>query len=447
MSIDVQCPACQQTARVADENAGSTVRCPHCEKTFVVPGQKSGIGDDDDWLKLDDDVPDATEQKADAPAASPDDDPFADLPDTPPPSRTSGATKETPVANSVQYATEYRIRCKVCESPIEVTADQAGDTVQCYDCHSHLVVPPPPKVKKKPKMDVSTAETFSFSEPVASERPADPFVRSARELLDEAEQEDADDPAETYETPDLMAWFADVFGILKDPGVLTYAFGLSLIGGMIGIVIAVFPMIPILMIAMFVATIFLVGMTVACGFTIMEAIANDEDELNDWPELLDPSEWLGPMGVCIAAGLLVSAPAWFLGLSVFGVNLVTVFLIMLMIYLLFPFVLLSMLDMQNVMAPFSPEVARSVTRGKEAWAGFYFSAGVLFAVVYLLLVMLGQSDGAVALVSTFVVAILGTFLYFAMLGRLAYSIGQAINDPPLENDIEPSRGKPTQPSS
>ncbi len=432
-----------------------------------MPGPETVTGDDDDWLNLDDDSPLTLKPLKTRPSDEPpaddelpdlgdfggdgrtaDEDLFGDLPAIPPaPKSRTGTAAPAPAATSVEYLQNYRVRCKICESPTDVTADQAGETIQCHDCHSKIVVPPPPKVKKKHQFDLEKAEAFTFSEPAASERPADPFMKSARDLLDYAEREEAEEEPENYDTPSVAAWLGDVFGIFKDPSTVMYAVIFSIFGGGAAALMITTAAMPIISLTLIVACFIISCLVVACGFTIMEAVANDVDEITDWPQFLDPGGWLGPIGICAAASALVSAPAWFLGLTMFGNSLVTVFLLMLMIYLLFPFVLLSMLDMQSIFAPFSPEVARSVTTCKDTWAGFYFTAGVLFGLLFLAFVSLSLVESAVGIFVAVALTVVAVFLYFAMLGRLAFSIGQAVNEPPMENDIEHTRrNKTEQPS-
>ncbi|TWU48392.1 hypothetical protein [Rubripirellula reticaptiva] len=109
------------------------------------------------------------------------------------------------------------------------------------------------------------------------------------------------------------------------------------------------------------------------------------------------------------------------------------------VYTLFPFVLLSMMDMGSPFVPFSAEVACSVTKCQESWGGFYFSSGLLFVCLFLLLASLSTMTPPVGAVIAIVAVIGIAFTYFAMIGRLAYSIGQAVNDPPMKNDIDRSR--------
>ncbi len=45
----------------------------------------------------------------------------------------------------------------------------------------------------------------------------------------------------------------------------------------------------------------------------------------------------------------------------------------------------------------------------------------------------------VAAVVSIVAGVGVTFVYFSMIGRLAYAIGQAVNAPPMKNDIDRTR--------
>ena len=98
-----------------------------------------------------------------------------------------------------------------------------------------------------------------------------------------------------------------------------------------------------------------------------------------------------------------------------------------------------MLDMNSAFVPFSPEVARSVTKCQESWGGFYFSSGLLFIGLFLGFALASNSTPAVTAVVSIVAGIGVTFSYFSMIGRLAFAIGQAVNAPPMKNEIDRTR--------
>ena len=449
MPHSMQCPQCSRSVKIGDDSAGRRVRCPHCQHEFLVPGQVAAKSDDDDWLNLDDHAPTPpqsppphpTKQQQTLPAGNgpmppgeDDDDPFASLPDAPP------TESSTSAAMPVEYETEYRINCKVCGSLLYGKAEQAGKTIRCPDCHSDVVVPPPPKKKQQPTVRVEDAETFSFAETPLTQKPEDPFRKSATQLLDEAAQAEEDDPKpETYDTPKVAAWAATVFGVFVQPGVLIHWLVLSTLASIVcGVVIK--SKMVILVLTLIPLGLIFAGIVIGCGFAILQAVANGEKQVTEWPVFSDPGDWLSTLGVAIAAAFLSGIPAMGLSQLVFGQSgLVVAFITMLSIYALYPFVLLSMLDMQSVFKPFSPDVAKSVTRCEESWGAYYFSTGLLFIALFLIYVVASLSGGPAGAVIVIFASVGATFLMFSMMGRLAYQIGQAVNGPPMENDIEELR--------
>ena len=360
--------------------------------------------------------------------------------------RAAAGGKSPPVAQSAQHASEYRVKCPDCESLSFVKADRAGKMMKCHDCYTDFKVPPPPKIKKTPTrtIDMETVEAYQFEQSDLGSRPDDPFRKSARELLDAAEHTDQDEPEPDFDIPRIRDWAANVFGAFLQPSVIVYWLILSLFASVPSYV-ALRTGQPILIMGLFPAGIFFAAIVMACGFAILQSVANQEETIQEWPVLLDPTEWIGPLLVTGAAVLLSGLPAWLLGQFAFGNNLATVCLTMFSIYLLFPFVLLSMLDMQSVMVPFSPEVARSVTKCQESWGGFYFSSGLLFFATFMVFFSVSLMAPPVQAVFCIFTAVAATFVYFSMLGRLAYSIGQAVNDEPLKNDIDRSRRREETP--
>lgn len=464
MSHALQCPQCGREVSVADGGVQTRVRCPHCEHPFVVPGSGSTASDDDDWLQLDDTpplgVPDSAASDSSSPGAQKpvigETDWFADeLPDVadafPNLNRSSepAANLDEPFADRdpeaaipsalpVEYETEYRVKCPVCGSVTYAKAEQAGREIKCHDCYSPIKIPSPPKKSTKPVLELDQAETYRFEDRPEAKRPEDPFRRSAEELLRQASESEDEEPEPDFDIPQIRDWAANVFGIFLQPAVLVHWLVLSLFGS-IAAFIAFKSEMPILVLGLFPVGLFFGAIVIACGFAILESVSNAEESVAEWPLMLDPTEWLGSLVVALAAVGLTGIPAWMLGQLVFGPGLVAVFLTMLSIYLFLPFVLLSMLDMQSVFAPFSAEVSRSVTRCHESWGGLYFSSGLLFVLLFLIFVVASLFELPQTAVISIFASVGITFLYFAMLGRLAYAIGQSLNAAPMENDIENDR--------
>lgn len=353
---------------------------------------------------------------------------------TPQPPRPTDATSaQAPVAHSVEYETEYRVKCSICGSILYAKAEQAGKTVKCSDCHSAVPIPQPPRKKKRAEIDIERAETFALETTDVAER-RDPFQKSADELLDAASRVEEESTPDYDDVPSVKEWAKNVFGVFLDPGVLVHWLGLSTMAAIPAFIVLSVD-VPALIVALFPAGFILGAIVVACGFAILQSVANEEESVSDWP-VFDPLAWFGQLFVAVAAATVAAVPAWALSVAIFGPSLMSVAITMLSVYAFFPFVLLSMLDMNSAFIPFSPEVARSVTKCEESWGGFYFSSGLLFVGLFLLFAVTSGSVGAVMAIF----ACIGiAFTYFSMIGRLAYAIGQAVNAPPMKNDVDRTR--------
>ena len=348
-----------------------------------------------------------------------------------------------PQAVSTQYESEFRVTCKTCGTILYAKATESGKTTKCSDCYSEIIIPQPPKVRKKTEIDIANAETFSLGQGGTGARDTeDPFRKSADELLAEASREEEETSTPIYEdTPSVADWLKNVFGIFRDPSVLMH-----------WVVISVAAAIPtalllsigetsvqlLLTVGMMVGGLLLGAITVSCAFAILLSVANDNDHVEEWPSL-DIAQWFDQLIPVLGATGLVAVPMWTICYITNCTGLLGVFLVMFAIYLLLPFILLSMLDMGSVLTPFSPELARSVSKCQEEWAGFYFSSGLLFAGLFLFIALAWSIASSIGIVASISLSIFSTFAYFGMMGRLAYSIGQSVNAPPMKNDIDRSR--------
>ncbi|WP_052336151.1 zinc ribbon domain-containing protein [Rhodopirellula sallentina] len=420
-----------------------------------VDAGNSNDASDDDW---DLDLPElqpATPRKPAMDAALPDDPLFDDAAETdesvwseaePAADDDIASTFEerAPGTNSdgdeILYKKEYRVRCNNCGTLTTVTAQQAGKQVRCRDCHSMVRVPQPPRVERKAKIDMEAAPAFQFAQSTSTveNRPDDPFRKSASELLAAASKVEKDEPKPDLDVPRIRDWAASVFGIFLQIGVVAHWLILSTMASVIAFVALAIDS-PMLVVGLFTAGGFFAAVVLACGFTIMQSVANEEESVTEWPVTLEPAEWIAPLIFCFAAAGLSYGPGWFLGYVTFGNGLTTICLSMISTFLIFPFVLLSMLDMQNVFVPFSPDVGRSVTRCEEAWGGFYFSSGIVFFATFLIFACASLLAPPAAAVLGIFTAVFAVFVYFAMLGRLASSVGQSVNADAKENDIAEQR--------
>ena len=463
MPQTLACPHCQGSVGVADEDLGFHVTCPHCEVDFLAPALKpasttdpsqrslrstsdlsTSESDQDDWLQLDEkpvspkpntnrddqilakyidnaQVPDresSSSRNLESMSGSSDFDDL-ELPSfvdhLPPANKPKAAIKK-------EELQEYRVTCKTCGTATYAKAKQAGRTIKCADCHSSMIVPPPPKVRKAPSPMPEPKALPMQDNPNAMRRPA-PFQKSADQLLADAEAAVVETPPPDYDTPDVAAWFRSVFGIFTDSGVLVHWLAFSMIAA-IPTYIAIRSEQTILIGALFPFAAIIGALIAACGFAILESVANEEDSVSSWP-VFEPFAWLGQLFLVAAAAAVPLVPVAAVFGLLFGPSLFLVLVGLLAVYVLFPFVLLSMMDMDSPFVPFSAEVARSVTRCQEPWGGLYFSSGILFFALFLLIASVTTMAGDSGLIISITATVGVIFIYFAMIGRLAHAIGQS----------------------
>lgn len=511
-TLRLNCPKCQRAVRVRASAVGRRVRCPQCQAEFKVPGQpaapaSAGSQDDDDWLNLDQPLPEPTPPGASTGRSAPASPPTApnQRPAAGPPAATAGGAEERdpyqlfdeplpPPASAAKPSSgnapdgnrsggkllseaelqalagvidssdwsddqlppvagpavgdaaaddppdgEFRVTCPICLSVTYARRDQVGKSVRCHDCHSEFKVPAPPRPKPKYKPNLDQAEVYGMEEPIGMRaRDRDPFAKSAADLLREAEaSDDEEEAANQYDNPDVVGWLRGIFRIFLDPGVPLHWISLAMVGSIPG-VLAVALGHPSLMAVTLGAALLYAAFVLACGFSILEAVANGERRVSEWP-YLDPGEWLGRLVMVLAAVALAGGPASALGSLVFGRTLATVAFTMLSIYVLFPFILLSMLDSESILMPFSAEVSKSVTRCQEAWGILYLSAGLLFFLLFVIYAATQLMPPTLGVVVNVFATVGATFTYFSMIGQLAYAIGHAVNAPPMKNDIQKQR--------
>lgn len=354
---------------------------------------------------------------------------------------------KAPAATPTEYASEYRVKCRVCESVTYAKASQAGKSIICHDCGSPIKVPPPPKLRQAAKLDLDAAPTFNLGKSISDRRrDEDPMRKSARQLLEEAERDEPE--VKTYrggDVPDVGQYLAGIFGIFRDLSVITHWVGLSLVGGVPAAIMAAIDM-PMLYYVVLPIGVVFGAAVISSAFAILQAVANHEQRVKDWP-IFDPPTWLGELLFALAAAAVVAVPMAVLS-HLLQLGLLGVAMTMFAIYALFPFVLLSMMDLNTAWQPFSAEVARSVTRCEDAWGGVYLTSAMLFGIVFLIVITaqsFGMGPGG-ALVVTF--AFVGaTFIYFAMIGRLAYQIGQDVHPPRSGEDAEDAEEASERPRS
>jgi len=441
---------------------------PTAAKSIVPPATSEPTVSDEFWLPdLDDAAVPAAAFKPQSDPASPQTKPPASGsasggrvgPSTPPLSEAdlavlAGFGGEPPVASRSASRVDvdaseddrFRVRCPVCDSLTYARTDQVGKRIRCPDCESVITVPPRPKPQSRYQPDMATAPVYRFSDtdeqgnPTAA-RPQDPFRKSADDLLRAAELAEEDSEETEWELPSFSVWFSRLGKTFRDPAVAIHVGLLSLLAYVpVAIWLKVDAQAPIIVLGMFAGGIVFAALVVACGFAILQSVANGEESVSEWP-VFDPLEWFGQVAVAMSAGVVAAGPIWMVA-KLFGIGGMMAFaLAMFSLYLLYPIVLMSMLDEQSVFVPFSTDVSKSIVRAPDQWGAAYLASTALFGGLFFAYLFASACTPLTGAAIAIVVTIAAVFLYFGILGQLAYGIGHAINAPPMVNNID--RGKPS----
>ena len=158
----------------------------------------------------------------------------------------------------------------------------------------------------------------------------------------------------------------------------------------------------------------------AYGLTILHDTAHGADDVESWPRAL-LLEDCGAMGY-LASGLLLAALPGLLPAGVWhwlGVS--RPWAIAVGFPALLPLFLLSMLERQSPLSPFSPRVWRSLLYAWRAWTLFYLLSFAALGLSAWLFDLLGRHGGwTVGIVGWGLLAAVVWMAYFRLLGRLAW---------------------------
>ena len=332
---------------------------------------------------------------------------------------------------------EFRFKCKVCETAMFARPEQIGNMVRCPDCYSEFSIPrPAPKVAKKPKQKLAPADAMNFREheaaPVSGKkRPseADDFLRKAEAELEQEKDKGADI---TYDF-DAQGLLDRAFGFMKDSNVYIVAaapgflLGLVLVagqfvwemGGQNNPQLARIGIIALLV----VFGLPLVAASLANGLAILEATANAQKKVDTWPGF-NLAESLGEIFMLLIAAILAAIPGGLIGWGLTSIDmdpLLAIGATLLSIWLLFPIIVLGMLDNQAITNPYSPEVLSSMGKKPDSWAGMYTLNGFAMATFFLLYYMCISNSMLYKMIAAMALPFV-IFFIFRQIGNLAYYI-------------------------
>ncbi len=208
--------------------------------------------------------------------------------------------------------------------------------------------------------------------------------------------------------------------ILHIAGLIGVAIGAAVVGSIGGKLATVFLVLNIF------AMLFMVVFSLSCGVAIMVATSNNLRRVQAWP-ISEPAEAIGYLMVVLAAVFIAGLPGFFVGLASFH-GLTQVGFILVSLHILFPVVIMSMLDNNSVFGPISNDVLTSIKRIPESWMAFYITTGLLLTGLFVVLLVTSLMGSFVGAILRNLVIVFVIFLYMRILGRLGREVGTAIND-------------------
>lgn len=325
--------------------------------------------------------------------------------------------------------------CSLCQTRLDVSLDQAGRTLTCPDCGRPVVVPS--KVETGQGRGARDTSTTWHEPPEPPARPEfvpnrdyrDPKMLAEREA-ERIEQERAARLG-TRGIPPLQLFFAGTFTFPFSPeplgrslslmgfAILTpvmLGFGLGDFGANIGLWIGQ------LFVVLCAAGLLLAWIVTASAFglAILRGTADGVDVIRHYPNVLALEGLLEPVYLVFAV-IYGATPGMFL-LSWWQPSGISGILGIGISQLLFtPICLLSMLEANTLLNPFSPPVWRSVIHSWLAWAIFYvLSFALIIAMIAIQTAAVALGGPILGIIVAGVTVTMAWIVYFRLLGRLAW---------------------------
>jgi hypothetical protein len=350
------------------------------------------------------------------------------------------------------------IDCPRCGRSFIPTGVSAGESIRCPNCRLELGTPSQPPPEPSDGAGQGRGEENEYAVRV---EPASPAAEAAREYVplsdytpprmlskDDEELEDREpSPWETVrEAPPRDLFFAGTFGfpfrrdalsqllMLVGVAVLTILLlGLTIYcaGSGDGGFVAGFPILAAILFAGLAASLLIVWLAAAAiyGICVVRETSYGVDAIENWPHAysLDAFGDVRYVLCALVVGALpamVAAPFWD------WIGWPKTLMMTVSAAVLFPLLLLSMLERNSPMMPFSPPVWQSVTRARQAWGLFYaitLPAAVAMCLLVQAAIVYAGVWGELLTCLFFNVA---WMIYCRLLGRLAwFCSGNAKNAP------------------
>jgi DNA-directed RNA polymerase subunit RPC12/RpoP len=324
-----------------------------------------------------------------------------------------------------------RVTCPRCDTLAYLPQGQIGHDWVCPDCKMTVLVPRPADPIEIDAM-ARAGEGYAFAkwegvDPLAKVESRLPQWDPEREPPPGMVRRPIEPPARLAALPRLPFWVG------------TFSFPFQPEARACGIVIFGWAMLSLSLLylgdLLYICAIYaffamaLHGLGVICGLglfgysagaalAIVQDTADGCEPVRHWPDMMI-TEWLGCPFYVLVAICASAAPgagiAWLCAQNGYNGEIV----VLISLFLLFPFVLLSMLEIPSVFGLFSWAVFRTVWSAGGAWAELYVASAVLWILAYGLLRVAFAMTPFCGIVVTAAVFTFVWFVYFRLLGRLA----------------------------
>jgi DNA-directed RNA polymerase subunit RPC12/RpoP len=451
--LALSCPRCLASLEVPALLAGKQCRCPHCQFVVDVPKTAATAQRSAEAAPALDDRPPPAGEATYVPVVCPTchtrmygtieqvgqklSCPDCGTPSVvPPPTAVARVTAAPEVVDLYPLAAEtapatgaprppeqsyVALLCYRCGTRLTATLDQVGDTLLCPDCGMANVVPPPPQKKRKAEKEAvasyGLAKIDEQESPVATEEPE--AMRKARRKPRSERPVLPPRPfiSGTFTFPFYPSTLARVVGLtvwsLVGEKLLSTAIELggddphTWLGSALLGALTLFVVLSWFLFA------------AACGLAVLRETANGCARILDWPGLaffdwfLDPFYLLNAICISVLPAALVVGSLSLAGRSADLVPLVSLFLF-------FPPVLLSMLETESPLLPLSGPLLRSLRTAWLGWLGFYVAAVALLAAAVNVVLAVRPAGTFWQIIVASPVTVIVWFVYFRLLGRLAW---------------------------
>lgn len=284
--------------------------------------------------------------------------------------------QDEPLAPAAEQEVLVPLFCRVCHTRMHAPASQIGYPMACPDCGTTTIVPrPDPNARKNTAPDLVAGKYDVGAQQVK----APPPRRIVQPEAIENRREVAELPRWTFfsgvftfpwRREALARWVYLSAGMIVTELLAAFITSLLASGDKMLVVGAGFAGLALLWFS-----VWTYSFASACFLAIVEDTANGADEVTEWPSG-DWRDWLFPLVQVIFVQMIAGAIGYLVTLVLGAAGITTWLPVPVATFFLFPFLLLSMLETNSVLNPFSPPIMKSLFTFWWGWLLYYVLAAV-----------------------------------------------------------------------